>query len=87
MIGYEEWPWTPKLKKRNESKGLKEYAQCLWMPKWKDVMVDLDAEWKIDMMTLSVELKTWIWEPNRKQVMALKAEMNYVALNVKLEDK
>ena len=50
-------------------------------------MVDLDAEWKIDMMTLSVELKTWIWEPNRKQVMALKAEMNYVALNVKLEDK
>ena len=44
-------------------------------------------EWKIYMRTPSVVLKTWLWVPNKRQVMALNVERNDMALNIKLEDK
>ena len=81
MNRYEKQLWMPKLKERSESKGLKEYVQWLWTPKWRNMVVDLNVERKIDMMTLSVELKTWLRTPNWKcgsecqtEDMAMKAE-------------
>ena len=45
--------------------------------------MDLDVERKKDMMTLSVELKTWLWTPNRKHDSEHKIED--AALNSKLK--
>ena len=45
-----EWVWkmalNAKTKKDGDSKGLKECAQWLWMPKWREMVVDLDVEQK-----------------------------------------
>ena len=34
--------------------------------KWREIVIDLDVERKIDMMALSVELKAWLWTPTRR---------------------
>ena len=84
MNGCEKRLWTPKWRMKmwlKKPKGVRPMA--LNVKKWKESDGFGCRMKKIDMRTLSAELKTWLWMPNRRHRLWHQTES--VALNAKLK--